>query len=473
MGGGSALRRARGGGVPEGRSASNSNRLRLICVPVRFACGIVDDRSKPGGREGLRQWPETSGGIRAPHLRRRDDLPSPAGERCRQGGFGRGQERLGVSLPGYRRGEPRAQGDRGDAARGRARHRDGLDLGRKPAVAPSTPVFGSATTMRSASQRPTMSPARRRPVDRTAATLRRQSSPASEPWLRSNVVNPSTAKKIVARGRRLPAVSTPLDVEGLEKRRPVRDARETVAPVEIPEPSDFGARRRHGSLEVKSPRRPRSLQFGLSVAGGPGVAPVLREDDQHDDEKDPRRNEDQREDDGRREEHRVGVHAWRYSARPSRGRTGAAPEVGARCAGGMAATPWDEPRRPSPAHAPAVAFAADAPALAALYADDAVLAMPGMPAAPGGKAIAELFAGLVKDTKITEFVLLESRYETSGHLSAGWGRYRMTMVPKAGGAPVTETGTYCGVATQKGGVWKYVSDDAAADPAPPAPPAKK
>ena len=118
-------------------------------------------------------------------------------------------------------------------------------------------------------------------------------------------------------------------------------------------------------------------------------------------------------------------------------------------------------------------LAGDAAALAALYADDAVLAMPGMPAARGAKAIAELFAGLVKDTKITEFVLTDSRFETSGHLSAGWGRYKMTMVPKAGGAPTTETGTYCGVATEKGGVWKYVSDNAAADPAPPAAPAKK
>ncbi len=111
-------------------------------------------------------------------------------------------------------------------------------------------------------------------------------------------------------------------------------------------------------------------------------------------------------------------------------------------------------------------------ALAALSAAEAVLAMPGMPAARGGKVIAELFAGLVKDVKVTEFVLTDSRFETSGKLSAGWGRYKMTMVPRAGGAPTTEFGTYCGVATQKGGVWKYVSDNAAADPAPPAAPAK-
>jgi len=113
-------------------------------------------------------------------------------------------------------------------------------------------------------------------------------------------------------------------------------------------------------------------------------------------------------------------------------------------------------------------LANDAAALAALYADDAVLVMPGSPAARGGKAIAEKFAALLKESKVTEFVLMDSQYRTSGHLSAGWGRYKMTMVPKAGGAPTTETGTYCGVATEKDGVWKYVSDNAAPDPAPPA-----
>lgn len=114
-------------------------------------------------------------------------------------------------------------------------------------------------------------------------------------------------------------------------------------------------------------------------------------------------------------------------------------------------------------------LAGDAAALAALYADDAVLAMPGGPAARGSKAIGETLAAWLKDIKVTEFVLMESHHRTAGHLSAGWGNWKMTTVPKAGGAPTTETGTYCGVAVEKDGVWRYVSDNAAADP----PPAKK
>lgn len=113
-------------------------------------------------------------------------------------------------------------------------------------------------------------------------------------------------------------------------------------------------------------------------------------------------------------------------------------------------------------------LAGDAAALAALYADEAVLAMPGAPAARGNKAITESLAAWLKDTKVTEFTLMASHYQTAGHLSAGWGNWKMTTVPKAGGVPMTETGTYCGVAVEKDGVWKYVSDNAAADPAPPA-----
>jgi uncharacterized protein (TIGR02246 family) len=111
-------------------------------------------------------------------------------------------------------------------------------------------------------------------------------------------------------------------------------------------------------------------------------------------------------------------------------------------------------------------LAGDAAALAALYADDAVLAMPGAPAARGNKAIGDSLAAWLKDVKVTDFALSSSHYRTAGHLSAGWGNYKMTTVPKAGGAPTTETGTYCGVAAEKDGVWKYVSDNAAADPAP-------
>ena len=113
-------------------------------------------------------------------------------------------------------------------------------------------------------------------------------------------------------------------------------------------------------------------------------------------------------------------------------------------------------------------LANDAAACAALYADDAVLVLPGSGAIKGRKAIAEAYAGWLKDVKVTDAAVMDSHYRSAGHVSAGWGAWRVTTVPTAGGAPTTETGTWCAVAVEKDGVWTYVSDHASADPAPPA-----
>jgi uncharacterized protein (TIGR02246 family) len=111
-------------------------------------------------------------------------------------------------------------------------------------------------------------------------------------------------------------------------------------------------------------------------------------------------------------------------------------------------------------------LANDPAACAALYADDAVLVLPGTPAIQGKKAIAEAYAGWMSQVRVTEAVLTDSRYQSSGNVSTGWGSWKLTTVPKAGGSPVTETGTFCAVAVEKDGTWKYVADHASADPAP-------
>ena len=118
-------------------------------------------------------------------------------------------------------------------------------------------------------------------------------------------------------------------------------------------------------------------------------------------------------------------------------------------------------------------LANDAAACAALYADNAVLVLPGSGAIKGGKAIAEAYAGWLAQVKVTDAVLMDTHYVSSGKVSAGWGAFKVTTVPKAGGAPTTEVGTWSAVAAEKNGVWKYVSDHAADDPAPAPPAAKK
>ncbi|HEY3350428.1 MAG TPA: SgcJ/EcaC family oxidoreductase [Thermoanaerobaculia bacterium] len=112
-------------------------------------------------------------------------------------------------------------------------------------------------------------------------------------------------------------------------------------------------------------------------------------------------------------------------------------------------------------------LANDAAACAALYADDAVLVLPGSGAIKGKKAIADAYAGWLKEVKVTEAAVMDNHYRSSGKVSAGWGAFKITTVPKAGGAPTTEVGRWCAVAAQqKDGSWKYVSDQASDDPAP-------
>ncbi len=114
-------------------------------------------------------------------------------------------------------------------------------------------------------------------------------------------------------------------------------------------------------------------------------------------------------------------------------------------------------------------LANDAGACAALYADDAVLVLPGSGAIQGRKAIADAYAGWLKDVKVTDAAVMGNQYRSAGHISTGWGHWKITTVPKAGGAPTTATGTWCAVAVEKNGAWKYAADHASADPPPPAP----
>jgi len=111
----------------------------------------------------------------------------------------------------------------------------------------------------------------------------------------------------------------------------------------------------------------------------------------------------------------------------------------------------------------------DAAACAALYAEDAVLVLPGSGAIKGKKAIAAAYGAWLKDVKVTDAAVMDSHYRSAGHVSSGWGTWKVTTVPKAGGAPTTETGTWCAVAVEQDGAWKYAADHASADPAPPAP----
>src|SRR5512140_3951376 len=76
-------------------------------------------------------------------------------------------------------------------------------------------------------------------------------------------------------------------------------------------------------------------------------------------------------------------------------------------------------------------LANDAAAVGALYADDAVMVLPGSGAIKGRKAIADAYAGWLKNVKVTEAAVMDTHYQSGGHVSAGWGAFKVTTVPKA------------------------------------------
>ena len=117
-------------------------------------------------------------------------------------------------------------------------------------------------------------------------------------------------------------------------------------------------------------------------------------------------------------------------------------------------------------------LANDAHACAALYDEEAVLVLPGTGAIKGRKAIEEAYAGWLAQMRVTAVAITDAQYRSAGDVSSGWGSWTMTTEPRAGGAPVTETGRWCAVAVKRNGVWKYAADQASADPPAPATAAK-
>jgi uncharacterized protein (TIGR02246 family) len=111
-------------------------------------------------------------------------------------------------------------------------------------------------------------------------------------------------------------------------------------------------------------------------------------------------------------------------------------------------------------------LANDAGAVAELYADDAVLVLPGTGAIKGKKAIAAAYEGWLKEFRVTAVEITPDHYESSGNVSTGWGAWTMTTVPRNGGAAINDSGTFTAVALKRNGVWKYAADHASGNPAP-------
>jgi uncharacterized protein (TIGR02246 family) len=113
-------------------------------------------------------------------------------------------------------------------------------------------------------------------------------------------------------------------------------------------------------------------------------------------------------------------------------------------------------------------LANDLEAVMKTYAPDAVAWLPGSPEARGEKAIRAEYKGLLEANTVKEVIFSETGTRKAGKSEFGWGRFKMTLAPKAGGPPLVMTGRFTELAEQRNGKWVYVVDHASADPPPPA-----
>ena len=113
----------------------------------------------------------------------------------------------------------------------------------------------------------------------------------------------------------------------------------------------------------------------------------------------------------------------------------------------------------------------DATAVAAQYADDALLLPPGAPGASGRAAILAFFTKDIAGSKAAGVVFnINPKIDVGVSGDMGWesGTYTVTIK-----GAVVESGKFLSVSRKKDGKWLYIRDtwNADAPPAPPPPPA--
>lgn len=114
------------------------------------------------------------------------------------------------------------------------------------------------------------------------------------------------------------------------------------------------------------------------------------------------------------------------------------------------------------------AFSAnDLEGVMALYAPDAHVFPPDEVEAVGTEAIRANYSGMMNNFTVKEAKMLDAHYEIVGNLCYSWGRFSVTLVPKAGGEPVTMEGRFSDVSRKTKGKWLYIVDHASVNPTPP------
>jgi ketosteroid isomerase-like protein len=107
----------------------------------------------------------------------------------------------------------------------------------------------------------------------------------------------------------------------------------------------------------------------------------------------------------------------------------------------------------------------DVDAVMKLYAADAVAWFPNEKEARGEAAIRAAYEGMLSANTVVAVSISDTGHRDMGQTSAGWGRFSLTLQPKAGGDPIVMTGRFTEVAEQQDGQWVYIVDHASAEPA--------
>ena len=122
----------------------------------------------------------------------------------------------------------------------------------------------------------------------------------------------------------------------------------------------------------------------------------------------------------------------------------------------MPANDAEEAIRKIDAEFVANARAGNAAALAAAYADDAVIMPPNAPAFRGPEAIRQFWTGFLSMGQI-DIALTPDKVTQSGNLATEIGHYEITISPK-GAAPIHDKGKYLVAWRKVGGTWKLFGD---------------
>ena len=111
----------------------------------------------------------------------------------------------------------------------------------------------------------------------------------------------------------------------------------------------------------------------------------------------------------------------------------------------------------------------DADAVAACYAEDAIIWFPGGSKAEGRPAIRDGFAHFLAGFTVKNVQMTPIGHQSVDDMHVAWGTYAIRGIDKASGAELTQHGRYTDLQKKIGGRWLYVVDHPSDDP--PAKPA--